>query len=162
MAAPGRTRKCHVGTVTEAEHLPTAIETAARGSDPVRERRKQVADQLYEALVASGYSFWDHIYPLFIARDITRHDIRELVRRGLGSTRGNYRALAKLFGMKQSDYKRFLNFLAAHDCRADFREFRDRSAPVPLRPRLALPPLEEQRVPVHNGSVQQVEKGAKG
>jgi hypothetical protein len=42
----------------------------------------QVADQLYDALVTSGYSFREHIYPLFLARDITRHDMRELVRRG--------------------------------------------------------------------------------
>jgi hypothetical protein len=26
--------------------------------------------------------------------------------------------------MPASDYKRFLNFLAAHDCALDFREFR--------------------------------------
>jgi hypothetical protein len=49
--------------------------------------------------VTAGYSFWDHIYPLFLSRDITRHDMRELVRRGLATTRGNYRALLKLFNM---------------------------------------------------------------
>jgi hypothetical protein len=41
------------------------------------------------------------------------------------------------------DYKRFLNFLAAHDCRADFREFRNG---IPLvRPRRGpvLPSLTE-------------------
>ena len=34
------------------------------------------------ALVSGGYSFWEHIHPLFLQRDITRHDMRELVRRG--------------------------------------------------------------------------------
>ena len=43
-----------------------------------RERRRQLADDLYQALVSGGYSFWDHIYPLFLGRDITRHDMREL------------------------------------------------------------------------------------
>jgi two-component system, NtrC family, response regulator len=108
---------------------------------PTRERRAQVADELYTAIVNAGYSFWDHIYPLFISRDITRHDMRELVRRGLATTRGNYRALLKLFGMSSDDYKRFLNFLAAHDCRADFREFRNGASDGPRRPRLDLPPL---------------------
>ena len=75
-----------------------------------------MADELYAALVNGGYSFWDHIYPLFLSRDITRHDMRELIRKGLSTTRGNYRALLKLFGMSNPDYKRFLNFLAAHDC----------------------------------------------
>ena len=32
--------------------------------------------------------------------------------------------MLKLFGMPESDYKRFMNFLAAHDCTVDFREFR--------------------------------------
>ena len=67
--------------------------------------------------------------------------MRELVRRGLATTRGNYRALLKLFGMPNGDYKRFLNFLAAHDCRADFREFRNGVPDLARRPRLVLPPL---------------------
>ena len=69
----------------------------------MRERRTQVADELYQALVVTGYSFWEHIYPLFLSRDITRHDMRELVRRGLATTRGNYRTLLKLFGMSTRD-----------------------------------------------------------
>jgi hypothetical protein len=104
-----------------------------------------VADELYNAIVTGGYSFWDHIYPLFLSRDITRYDMRELVRRGLSTTRGNYRALLKLFGMAPADYKRFLNFLAAHDCRADFREFRNGAPEVRRRPQLVLPPLAERK-----------------
>ena len=125
----------------DVEQLPESIRTVAPTIVPVRERRHQVADELYAAIVTSGYSFWDHIYPLFLSREITRHDMRELVRRGLATTRGNYRALLKLFGMSHRDYKRFLNFLAAHECRADFREFRN-GAPEPARrPTLILPPL---------------------
>jgi hypothetical protein len=29
-----------------------------------------------------------------------------------------------VFGISRQDYKRFLNFLAAHDCAIDFRTFR--------------------------------------
>lgn len=150
---PGNVRELHnvveqvVALVADdridVANLPAPIRTSVQMLVPVRERRTQVADQLYDALVNCGYSFWDHIYPLFITRDITRHDIRELVRRGLAVTRGNYRGLLKLFGMAPRDYKRFLNFLAAHDCRADFREFRNGLAEVPRRaPRLAFPPLK--------------------
>jgi hypothetical protein len=32
--------------------------------------------------------------------------------------------MLQLFGMDEQDYKRLLNFLAAHDCAIDFREFR--------------------------------------
>jgi DNA-binding NtrC family response regulator len=130
--------------VVKAEHLPGQIQTIAQTLLPVRERRTQVADELYQALVVSGYSFWEHIYPLFLSRDITRHDMRELVRRGLAATRGNYRTMLKLFGMLPRDYKRFLNFLAAHECRADFREFRNGTAEVRQRPGSVLPPLRSR------------------
>jgi transcriptional regulator with PAS, ATPase and Fis domain len=135
------------GDMVEVEQLPASIRTAVRTVLPTRERRSQVADELYHALVISGYSFWEHIYPLFLARDITRHDMRELVRRGLAATRGNYRTLLKLFGISSRDYKRFLNFLAAHDCRADFREFRNGTVEVRRRPRPILPALASGRTP---------------
>jgi hypothetical protein len=98
--------------------------------------------------VNGGYSFWEHIHPLFLARDITRHDMRELVRRGLTTTRGNYRGLLRLFGMPAGDYKRFLNFLAAHGCNVDFREFRHGN-PVPVRAPRLLPPLSEHAARVN-------------
>ena len=95
---------------------------------PAEDRRRQVADDLYDVLVRNGASFWAHVYPMFLERDITRHDVRELVRRGLRESRGRYKSLLTLFGMSARDYRRFMNFLAAHDCVVDFREFRG-SAP---------------------------------
>jgi len=68
--------------------------------------------------------FWDDVHPLFISRDITRADLRQLIRRGLAMSGGSYRGVIELFGMEQVDYKRLLNFLAAHDCRVEAREFR--------------------------------------
>jgi DNA-binding NtrC family response regulator len=129
------------GDLVDLAQLPEILRVPPQPLRPTRERRAQVADELYVALVNGGYSFWDHIYPLFLSRDITRHDMRELVRRGLSTTRGNYRALLKLFGMANQDYKRFLNFLAAHECGADFRAFRHGTAESQRPPRLILPPL---------------------
>ena len=129
------------GDLVDLAQLPELLRVPAQPVRPTRERRVQVADELYAALVNGGYSFWDHVYPLFLSRDITRHDMRELVRKGLSTTRGNYRQLLKLFGMANPDYKRFLNFLAAHDCGADFRAFRHGTAEPQRPPRLILPPL---------------------
>jgi transcriptional regulator with PAS, ATPase and Fis domain len=132
----------------DVHHLPTTITAAGAALLPSRERRRQLADELYQAIVSGGYSFWEHIHPLFISRDITRHDIRQLVRRGLGVTRGSYRALLQLFGMPPEDYKRFMNFLGTHDCRAEFREFRNanpETAAAARVPRLVLPPLTSPR-----------------
>jgi DNA-binding NtrC family response regulator len=129
------------GEVVDVAQLPEGVRTSTPPVQATRERRAQVADELYAGLVSGGYSFWDHIYPLFLSRDITRHDMRELVRKGLSTTRGNYRALLKLFGISNQDYKRFLNFLSAHDCGADFRAFRRGRAEAQRPPRLILPPL---------------------
>jgi len=61
---------------------------------------------------------------LFISRDITRDDLRFVVRTGLEQTRGSYRMLLELFNMDADDYKRFLGFLKQHDCHLPFQRFR--------------------------------------
>jgi len=67
------------------------------------------------------------VQPLFLSRDITRQDLRELIRLGLANARGSYMGLLTLFGIESNDYQKFLNFLAAHDCIVDFRLFGDNS-----------------------------------
>jgi len=129
------------------QDLPPAILDGGRArSAPSEDRRKRVSDYIYDALVDGGCSFWEHVYPMFINRDLTRKDLTEVVRRGLVTTRGNYRALLELFGMAPRDYKRFLNLLSTHGCTVNFREYRlgktdvDRSvqpAFVVPRPRMA-------------------------
>ncbi len=88
------------------EQLPAGIKAPdANRVTPARERRRQLADELYTNLVNGTFSFWEHVHALFLNRDITRNDLRELVRRGLASTSGNYRALLKLFGMDETEYQ---------------------------------------------------------
>ena len=116
------------GEATLAD-LPEEIRVAPNGLLPKRERRRQLAHDLYDALVGGHYTFWDHIHVLFLSRDMTRNDLRQLLRRGLTTTRGNYRAVLTLFGLPESDYKKFMNFLAAHECVVDFREFRNGGLP---------------------------------
>lgn len=112
-------------STVRVDDLPRSLVTTALGTArPSRERRRQVADDLYDALVAGKYDFWTHVQVLFMNRDVTRHDLCELIRRGLRTTGGSYRALLPLFHIDPLEYKRFLNFLAAHDCRIDFREYR--------------------------------------
>jgi hypothetical protein len=57
-------------------------------------------------------------------REITKDNVRDLVRKGLEEARGNYRLVAKLFNLEPRDYKRFLNFLRNHDCRLPFNDYR--------------------------------------
>jgi DNA-binding NtrC family response regulator len=105
--------------------LPATVTAGSRREvHPRQDRRTSIADELYQALVQGKCSFWNDVHPLFTNRDLTRADLRQLIRRGLTATGGNYRALLELFGMGRQEYKRWMNFLAAHDCAVDYREFR--------------------------------------
>jgi two-component system, NtrC family, response regulator AtoC len=107
------------------ENLPTEIQMQhAIGLRPKRERRRTVADDLYKKLTEERESFWTVVYPLYMQREITRSNVRDLVRKGLEDARGNYKIVAKLFNMEPRDYKRFLNFLRKHDCQLPFKEYR--------------------------------------
>jgi DNA-binding NtrC family response regulator len=83
-----------------------------------------LAQQMFEKIVRGGASFWSVAYEPFMARDLTRRDIRELVRLGLEHTRGNYKLLVTTFNMPQGDYKKFLNFLRKYQCHVPFQGFR--------------------------------------
>jgi len=112
------------GLVTP-EELP--IEVRSRPgmlTTPTRERRRTVGDELFKRLVTDGESFWSTVYPLFMQREITRTNVRELMRRGLEEARGNYKIVVRMFNMPPEDYKKFLNFLRKHDCQPSFKEYR--------------------------------------
>jgi transcriptional regulator with GAF, ATPase, and Fis domain len=114
------------GNTIEAEHLPTEIRGNASSVAlrPKRERRRTVADELYKRMTEQGESFWTTVYPMFMGREITRSNVRDLIALGLQETRGNYKIVARIFNMEQRDYKRFLNFLRKHDCQIPFKEYR--------------------------------------
>ena len=73
-------------------------------------------------------------------RDLSREQLRAIVRAGLQQTRGSYRLLVTLFNMPAHDYKRFLGFLRKHGCQVPFQPFRtigpreaDSAAPIGIR-----------------------------
>jgi two-component system response regulator HydG len=89
-------------------------------------------EALFDRLVNGKESFWSAVYEPFMARDLTRNDVREVVRMGLKHTLGNYKLLVTCFNMPPGDYKRFLNFLRKFECHVPFQLFR------------AMPPREAQ------------------
>ena len=110
-----------------------AARRPAAGDPPAAVRRPtgrgasaaaRLSDELYQKLVDTGESFWTLVYPLYMQREITRGNLRDLVRKGLQEARGNYRIVVRLFNMPPGDYKRFLNFLRTHECQVSFKEFR--------------------------------------
>jgi transcriptional regulator with PAS, ATPase and Fis domain len=150
---PGNVRELHniieqvswlaaPGEPVTADLLPTIVRTGGNMLMPTRERRRRLSDELFRMISEEGYTFWEPIHRMFLARDLTRRDIRELVYRGLQETRGSYRTLVPLFNMPESDYKKFMNFLGTHNCRPESRDFRNTTTPrepsrSPLVPQFA-------------------------
>ena len=113
------------GDIIKADDLPIEVRTQRSVMiRPKRERRRTVADDLYKRLVDGHESFWTAVYPLYMQREITRSNVRDLVRKGLEEARGNYKIVTRLFNMDTRDYKKFLNFLRKHDCQLPFKEYR--------------------------------------
>ena len=108
----------------EVDDLPLEVRAPGSSRKPLRERRRTVADDLFQKLVEERESFWTAVYPLYMNREITRANVRDLVHKGLEEARGNYKIVAKLFNLEPREYKRFLNFLRKHDCQLPFKEYR--------------------------------------
>jgi DNA-binding NtrC family response regulator len=138
--------------------LPPEITGRLRPSPvvPVSEERPAI-EAVFDRMVKHRESFWSAVYPAFMIRDITRNDLRFIVRRGLQETAGSYKMLVELLNMKPTDYKRFLNFLRKHECHVPFERFRSarvRPRAMPeeefTAPRLAdvTPPVLEDVLPL--------------
>jgi transcriptional regulator with PAS, ATPase and Fis domain len=85
---------------------------------------------MFDRIVKGGEDFWTAIHEPFMARDLTREELRSIVCTGLTHTKGSYRLLVDMFNMPQSDYRRFLNFLRKYDCNMPFQRFRMLSSPT--------------------------------
>jgi DNA-binding NtrC family response regulator len=117
------------GRQVDVESLPKEFLRGGRGRSAAAEEavKRQVMPThqvLFDRLINHGASFWSEAYEPFMARDLTRHEIRELVRLGLEHTRGNYKLLVTSFNMPPEDYKKFLNFLRKYQCHVPFQGFR--------------------------------------
>jgi hypothetical protein len=81
-------------------------------------------EPMFDQMVKQRESFWATVYAPYMARDLTRADLRALITRGLQETGGSYKMLVELFNMDAADYKRFLNFLRKQQCQVPFAAFR--------------------------------------
>jgi DNA-binding NtrC family response regulator len=108
----------------------TAITTNSKVTVRVQAAQEAPHEALFERLIHGKESFWTAVYEPFMARDLTRHEVREVVRMGLQHTLGNYKLLVSCFNMAPGDYKRFLNFLRKYGCHVPFQVFRTVPAPA--------------------------------
>lgn len=109
-------------------------EVSSRLARPKKEfsRAEMLAD-LVERMVDGHADFWDDIRDVYLRRDLTRDDLRQIVSLGLETCGGSYQRLVHYFGLPREDYKKFLSFLSNHGCKVDFRPFRARRPRPPGR-----------------------------
>jgi DNA-binding NtrC family response regulator len=110
------------GPAINAAAIRSAMTPGSSVAKPAVPATVDVANALYQRVVADGECFWRAVYDPFMARDVTRSDLRRVVSRGLEQTHGNCKMLVRLFNMQPGDYKRFLNFLHKHGCNPRFQQ----------------------------------------
>jgi transcriptional regulator with GAF, ATPase, and Fis domain len=113
--------ECHGGDVVRFVAGPRgpALQGSGTSGSPLLRR-----------LLDEHESFWTAVHAPFMERDLSRDQLRGIVRAGLERTSGSYRLLVQLFNMPASDYKRFLGFLRKHDCQVPFQPYRTLPARV--------------------------------
>jgi DNA-binding NtrC family response regulator len=123
--------RAHREVITPAD-LPR--EVLSMGVDPTggpaKEPARAPVDLLFQRMVQDGETFWTAVYEPFMARDLTRDDLRALVRQGLSQTRGGYKAVASLFNVP-ADHKKLLSFLRKHECHLPDTDLRAAPAHFP-------------------------------
>jgi DNA-binding NtrC family response regulator/tetratricopeptide (TPR) repeat protein len=77
-----------------------------------------------EQLANGQCNFWSAVRDRYKRREISRDRVLALLDLGLRATKGNYKAIASLFKIKDTEYGRFMDFLRRNGCLLDFRPYR--------------------------------------
>jgi DNA-binding NtrC family response regulator len=113
-------------SVIELADLPQEVVSAVSPAAAFAGRATHVERAAYalDRITRHGDDFWSAVHSPFMAHDLTRDELRNIVSLGLTQTKGSYRLLVEMFNMPQSDYRRFLGFLRKHDCNMPFQRYR--------------------------------------
>lgn len=99
------------GPVIEPTHFSEQLEDVAREEQLHRIPLHRERDELVARMTAGGESFWEVVYRPFMDRELSRPEVREIIEQGLYRSRGSYKKLLSVFGIAETDYLRFMDFL---------------------------------------------------
>lgn len=99
-----------------ASELPVGIRPRPQRNLGGTSPGSSVGEALFTRVRSSGESFWSSVYPLFMKREITRADLRDVIRRAREVAPGEPDDLVRVLNMPRSDSRRFLRFLRKYDC----------------------------------------------
>jgi hypothetical protein len=104
----------------DAKMLPSRIKREARkperAGNPAPPQARPVYEEVFARILQGSETFWSGVYEPFMARDLTRTDVRAIVRLGLACSGGQFRMFADCFRVAPRDYKRFVAFLRKCQC----------------------------------------------
>ncbi len=75
-------------------------------SDPIRRALARMAED--------DLTFWEAVREPFLARDLNRREVQEIVYLGLREAGWSYKGMLELFNLAESEYLRFMDFLRHH------------------------------------------------
>lgn len=99
------------GPVIEATHVTEQLEDVARDGELQCIPLQRDPTDIISRMAAGGESFWDAVYRPFMDRELSRPQVREIIEQGLYRSRGSYKRLLSVFGIAETDYLRFMDFL---------------------------------------------------
>jgi transcriptional regulator with GAF, ATPase, and Fis domain len=109
-----------VGDVIEAHDVRGQLESVTS-----RSRSADLESDVRTCLtrmVEGGESFWEVVHAPFMNRELRRADAREVIAQGLERTEGSYKRLLPLFGIDETEYLRFMDFLRHQKLKPDPNE----------------------------------------
>jgi transcriptional regulator with GAF, ATPase, and Fis domain len=101
------------GPAIEPENLQDVLggdeqeASTGRGGD-------DIVSRVLGQMVEQDSTFWEAVREPFLARDLNRREVREIVGRGLRESGWSYKALLELFNLPSDEYLRFMDFLRHH------------------------------------------------
>jgi transcriptional regulator with GAF, ATPase, and Fis domain len=68
---------------------------------------------LFNLMTQEGRSFWEVVHKSYIKHEISKEDLKKIIRLGLEKSGWSFKSLLPLFNVREEEYKKFLNFLQA-------------------------------------------------
>ena len=78
---------------------------------------------LFNLMTQEGRSFWEVVHKSYIKHEISKEDLKKIIRLGLEKSGWSLKTLLPLFNIREEEYKKFLNFLQAQGIK--LRNFRN-------------------------------------
>jgi len=119
------------GSEIELCDLADALEETARLQQWSKIPFAAAAD-CCDRMQAGEGDFWTVVYEPFMARDLNRAQVRDIIAEGLARSGGSYKRLLPAFGIAEADYLRFMDFLRHHRLKPERVPLRGVSRPDPV------------------------------